>query len=457
MVRLYNTLTRKKEDLIPLRKGKIGLYTCGPTVYNYAHIGNLRTYIFEDVLKRVLLANGYKVTHIMNITDVGHLTSDADEGEDKMEKGARREKKNVWDIATFYTNAFKKNLQDLHIDPPTKFVRATDHIKEQIALIQELENKGFTYKIHDGIYFDTSKFKAYADFAHLQLKQQKDGARVEINAEKRNAPDFALWKFSPKNETRQMEWKSPWGIGFPGWHIECSAMSMKYLGDTFDIHAGGVDHIPVHHTNEVAQSEAATGKPLARVWMHGEFLVLKGEEKMSKSADNFLTLEKLKEKGFDPLAYRLFTYSSHYRQKLTLSFTALEAAQKTLTNLRGHIQMWDAPKGACREHEKKFFDSVNDDLNMPQALAVMWDMIKSNNPSAAKRASLNHFDSILGLGLADIRKKKIPSKIFDLLNEREQARHQKNYKKADELRSLSAQIGFPIDDTPEGPIIHFRD
>jgi len=410
------------------------MYTCGPTVYNYAHIGNLRTYIFEDVLKRVLLANGYKVTHVMNITDVGHLTSDADEGEDKMEKGARREKKTVWDVADFYAKAFQNNLKELNIQTPTKWVRATDHIKEQIALIQELEDKGFTYKTTDGIYFDTSKFKAYPDFARLKVSQQKEGARVKVNTEKRNASDFALWKFSPKNETRQMEWKSPWGIGFPGWHIECSAMSMKYLGNTFDIHAGGVDHIPVHHTNEIAQSEAATGKPLARVWIHGEFLVLKGDEKMAKSADNFLTLEKLKEKEFDPLAYRLFTYSSHYRQKLTLSCAALEAAQKALTNLRGHIQMWDAPKGLCAEHEKRFFDALNDDLNMPQALAVMWDMIKSNKPSAAKHASLNRFDSILGLGLASIKKKKIPKN--DLLEAKkiDQARALKDYTKADSLR-----------------------
>jgi len=254
MLKLYNTLTRKKEEFSPLRKGTVGLYTCGPTVYNYAHIGNLRTYIFEDVLKRVLIANDYSVTHIMNITDVGHLISDADEGEDKMEKGARREKKDVWDIAKFYTDAFKKNLKDLHIEPPTKWVRATDHIKEQIALIQELEDKGFTYKTTDGIYFDTNKFTAYADFARLKINHQKEGTRIEANAEKRNAADFSLWKFSPKGSKRSMEWKSPWGIGFPGWHIECSAMSMKYLGDTFDIHAGGVDHIPVHHTNEIAQS-----------------------------------------------------------------------------------------------------------------------------------------------------------------------------------------------------------
>lgn len=432
------------------------MYTCGPTVYNYAHIGNLRTYIFEDVLKRVLLANGYTVTHIMNITDVGHLTSDADEGEDKMEKGARREKKNVWDIATFYTNAFQKNLKDVNVKPPTKWVKATDHIDAQIKLIQELENKGFTYKIRDGIYFDTSKFKTYPDFARLNLAEQHEGARVEINEEKRNPSDFALWKFSPKNESRQMEWKSPWGIGFPGWHIECSAMSMKYLGDTFDIHAGGVDHIPVHHTNEVAQSEAATGKPLARFWLHGEFLVLKGAEKMAKSG-TFITLQTLIDKKIDPLAYRLFTFSAHYRQKLTFSFEALEAAQKSLMNLRGHVQMWDASKGSCAEFEKSFFAALNDDLNMPKAMAVVWDMVKSNKPSAAKHASLNRFDSILGLGLAQIRKKKIPKEILNLLNEREQARKQKNYMKADEIRSVSAQQGFPIDDTPEGPIIHFRD
>jgi cysteinyl-tRNA synthetase len=341
----------------------------------------------------------------------------------------------------------------LYIEPPTKWVRATDHIKEQIALIQELEDKGFTYKTTDGIYFDTSKFTTYADFAQLKISHQKEGARVEVNAEKRNASDFALWKFSPKGNKRSMEWKSPWGIGFPGWHIECSAMSMKYLGETFDIHAGGVDHIPVHHTNEIAQSEAATDKPLARVWMHGEFLVLKNEEKMAKSANNFLTLEKLEEKGFDPLAYRLFTFSAHYRQKLTFSFEALKAAQKALENLRGHIKMWDAPKGLCAEHEKRFFDALNDDLNMPQALAVMWEMIKSENPSSAKHASIKKFESILGLGLSTIKRKKIPAEISEILIQREKARKEKNFYKADELRAVSARKGFPIDDTPEGPIV----
>jgi cysteinyl-tRNA synthetase len=448
---LFNTLTRKKEQFSPLHGKTVGMYTCGPTVYNYAHLGNLRTYLFEDILKRVLISDGYSVKHIMNITDVGHLTSDADEGEDKMEKGARREKKTVWDIAKFYTDAFKKNLKDLHIEPPTKWVRATDHIKEQLTLIQALESKGFTYKTHDGIYFDTSKFKQYADFAHLNVDQQQTTDRVEANPEKRNASDFALWKFSPQNERRAMEWPSPWGVGFPGWHLECSAMSMKYLGETFDIHAGGVDHIPVHHTNEIAQSEAATGKPLARVWLHGEFLVLKDEEKMAKSG-TFITLQSVIDRGIDPLAYRLFTFSAHYRQKLTFSFEALEAAQKTFANLKAHIRMWDAPKQGCAEYEQKFFNAINDDLNMPQALAVMWDLIKSDYPTSAKRATINRFDEILGLGLSKVKKVKIPKEDLLDVQRLDKARAMKDYATSDALRA-KLEKDYVVETTSSGTAI----
>lgn len=453
MLTLFNTLTKTKEAFTPLHDNTVGLYTCGPTVYNYAHIGNLRTFIFEDVLKRALLHEGFKVNHIMNITDVGHLTSDADEGEDKMQTTARKESKTAWDVAEFYTKAFQQDLKDLHVIPPTKFTKATDHIKEQIAWIEKLEAKGITYKTSDGIYYDTSRFETYGKLTGQNLKDLKEGARVEKNPEKKNPTDFALWKFSPKDQQRDMEWDSPWGKGFPGWHLECSVMAQKYLGDTLDIHCGGIDLIPTHHTNEIAQAEAVTGKPFSRFWMHGEFIVVKDAEKMSKSASNFLTLQNLKSKGLDPLSYRYFTFSAHYRQKLTFTFEALEAAQKALTNLRGHIQMWDSPKQGCAEFEDRFFKALDDDLNVPQALAVMWEMIKSENPSSAKRQSINVFDEILGLDLKNINKILIPEKIQTLADQRETARKEKRFDEADALRSKIQKKGFDIDDTPEGSII----
>lgn len=290
-VRLYNTLSRAKETFQSIRPNEVGLYTCGPTVYNYAHIGNLRTYLFEDILKRTLTYSGYAVKHVMNITDVGHLTGDRDMGEDKLEKGARREGKSAWDIAAAYTQAFQKDLERLNILAPSIWCKATDTIPEQIALIQILEKKGFTYRTRDGIYFDTARFPKYTQLSHQNLDALQEGARVEKNPEKRNATDFALWKFSPAGVQRQMEWDSPWGVGFPGWHIECSAMSMKYLGDQLDIHCGGTDHIDVHHTNEMAQSEAATGKPFFNVWMHGAFLIISGGKKWPKVMTTSLPLK----------------------------------------------------------------------------------------------------------------------------------------------------------------------
>jgi cysteinyl-tRNA synthetase len=299
MLELYKTMDREKKLFNPIAPSTVSLYTCGPTVYNYAHIGNLRTYVFEDVLKRVLQYNGYQVNHVMNITDVGHLTDDADSGIDKMEKGAAREGKSAWDIAKFYTEAYQHDLANLNIEPPTTWCKATDHIPEQIALIQKLEHKGFTYRTPDGIYFDTAKLPDYGKLAKLDLKHLQAGTRVDIG-EKKNPTDFALWKFSDYDTKRQMEWDSPWGIGFPGWHIECSAMATKYLGQPFDIHCGGIDHIPVHHTNEIAQSEVAEGKPLANYWLHGEFLLI-DNDKMAKSGENFITLQTIKDKGINPL------------------------------------------------------------------------------------------------------------------------------------------------------------
>lgn len=446
MLKLFNTLTRKTEEFKPIKNKKVGMYACGPTVYNYAHIGNLRAYVFEDILKRVLSYDGFKVKHAMNITDVGHLTDDGDNGEDKMEKGARREGKSAWDIAKFYTKAFEADLRDLNIIKPNIWCRATEHIKEQIALIKKLEKKGFTYSTADGIYFDTSKLSDYGKLALLKKTDLKAGARVDMG-EKKNATDFALWKFSPAGAKRQMEWKSPWGVGFPGWHIECSAMSVKYLGQPFDIHCGGIDHIPVHHSNEIAQSEAAEGKPLANYWLHSEFL-LAGEEKMAKSADNFLTLAKMKEKGISPLAYRYFLLQTHYRKQLQFSWEALEAAQKGLDHLYSVIPT----KAEGRVEESlsvRFLAYINNDLDTPGALALVWDALRAKTIS---KKQLLDFDKVFGLGLDKVKKEKttIPAEAQKLAKQRETARTEKNWSESDRLRVEIEKLGFTIEDTPDG-------
>lgn len=439
-LKLYHTFERKKEVFQPAGK-IVGLYTCGPTVYNYAHIGNLRTYIFEDILKRVLKYNHYSVKHVMNITDVGHLTSDADTGEDKMEKGAARDKKSVWQIAEFYTRVFKKNLQDLNILEPDIWCKATDHIKEQIALIKKLEEKGFTYKTSDGIYFNTGKFKKYKKFQGFKVSELK--SRLEENPEKKSPYDFALWKFSPQDKKRAMEWESPWGKGFPGWHIECSAMSMKYLSQTFDIHCGGIDHISVHHPNEIAQSEAATGKPLAKYWLHGEFLLI-NQGRMGKSEANFITLENLKNKGFSPSAYRYFCLTAHYRQKLNFTWSALKAAENSLNKLYNLIATFKQT-GNYQEYERKFLAAINDDLNMPKALAIMW------------KCPLLKFDQVFGLQIKEViesRKdegREIHERFKKLLTEREKLRQEKKFAEADKIRETLKKQGYKIEDTKEGP------
>ncbi|OGH91168.1 MAG: cysteine--tRNA ligase [Candidatus Magasanikbacteria bacterium RIFOXYD2_FULL_39_9] len=450
-MKIYNTLTRKTEEFKPIKNGRVGVYACGPTVYNFAHIGNLRTYVFEDILKRILLYNDYKVKHIMNITDVGHLTDDADSGEDKMEKGAKREGKTAWQIAKFYTTAFKKDLKDLNIVAPTKFTKATDNIKEQIDLIKTLEKKGFAYKTTDGVYFDTSKLPDYGKLANLKNQELKAGARVEMG-EKKNITDFALWKFSPADQKRQMEWLSPWGKGFPGWHIECSAMSAKYLGQPFDIHCGGIDHVPVHHTNEIAQSEAANDKPLANYWLHGEFMLM-GEDKMAKSSDNFITLETLKNKNLNPLAYRYLLLQTHYRKQLNFSWSAVEAAQNGLEHLYNIIKTWGRPKGNCEAYEKKFLEAINNDLDTPAALAIMWDLIKDPiYPPETKKTTILKFDKVFGLGLNKIKKdsSKLPASIQKLVHKRNQARTDKNWSESDNLRKEIEALGYIVKDTPEG-------
>ena len=458
-------MDRKIDDFKELKRGKVGIYACGPTVYNYAHIGNLRAYVFEDTLKRVLLYNGYKVKHIMNITDVGHLTGDGDDGEDKIAKGAERENKSAWDIAKFYTLAFQKDLKDLNILPPNKFPKATANIKEQIALIKKLEEKGFTYKTKDGIYFNTAKLKDYGKLAQLNKQELKPGARVKMG-EKKNTTDFALWKFSSspsfqgggggRSKKRQMEWKSPWGIGFPGWHIECSAMSAKYLGQPFDIHCGGIDHVSVHDTNEIAQSEAAEDKPLANYWLHGEF-VLMGEDKMAKSTNNFITLQTLQTNNFNPLAYRYLLLQTHYRKQLGFSWESLESAQNGLNHLYNIVRSWDKASVSCVEYEHKFLDAINDDLDMPGAMAVVWELIKDPMyPGSSKRKTILKFDKVLGLGLSKLKKGQIviPKEIKGMVAKRDGARFSKKWEKSDELRKKIEAAGYTVEDTKEGTIVN---
>jgi cysteinyl-tRNA synthetase len=454
---LYNTLTRQKEEFVPIRPKEVGLYTCGPTVYNYAHIGNLRTYIFEDVLRRVLIFNGYTVRHVMNITDVGHLTGDRDMGEDKMESGSRREGKTAWDIADFYTRAFKQDIAQLNILEPTLWCKATDSIPEQIELIRVLEEKGFTYKTSDGIYFDTAKFPNYSRLSSQNLEALQEGARVEKNPEKRNATDFALWKFSPAGAKRQMEWGSPWGIGFPGWHIECSAMSMKFLGEQLDIHCGGIDHIDIHHTNEIAQSEAATGRKFFNFWMHGAFLNIQGGKKMAKSEENFLTLENaLTKRGIRPLAYRFAAFLTHYRKPMEYSDESIHAARNGLEHLcnqaREAASSGEITAGAVSPaFREKFLEAVNDDLNMPRAMAVVQEMLKSDMPARAKHATILDFDRVLGLGLDQVDKpQEVPPEVLKLVAERRQARAAKDFAASDRLRDEIQALGYEVKDTREG-------
>ena len=447
---LYNTLTRQKQEFKPLKKGKVGLYTCGPTVYDYAHIGNLRTYVFEDILKRVLMYNGFKVRHVMNITDVGHLTSDSDEGEDKLEKGSKREGKPIWKIVEFYTYAFKDDTHELNILEPDIWCKATDYIKEQIKFIKKLEKKGLTYQTSDGVYFDTLKYIDYSALAKLNIEGQQEGARVEINNEKKNPTDFALWKFSPKEGQRQMEWKSPWGIGFPGWHLECSVMSLKKLGKEFDIHCGGVDHIPVHHTNERAQNWGLTNRESVKFWLHGEFLNVTGG-KMAKSEGNFITIQTVKDKGFSPMAYRYFLLQAHYRTKLNFSWEALVAAQNGYDNLIRDIQKLDQPSQTCNLFLEKFTNAINDDLNTPEALAVLQELLKSDKPSSSKRQTIIEMDRVLGLNLNQYKTEKaISTEIQKLIDERQLARKNKDYEKSDELRQKLEDNGLRIKDLSDG-------
>lgn len=469
-MKLYNTLTKKVEEIKPQNPPEVTIYTCGPTVYDYPHIGNWFTFIRYDLLVRTLKASGFLPKWVMNITDVGHLVSDADEGEDKLEKGARREGKTAWDVAKLYSDYFISALDRLNFTKPDFLPRATDHIKEQIELVQTLEEKGYTYQIADGIYYDTAKFPKYADFAQLDLDEQQAGARIDHNPEKRNTSDFALWKFSPKDKKRDMEWDSPWGKGFPGWHLECSAMSMKYLGKTIDIHAGGIDHLPVHHTNEIAQSEAATGQRFANYWMHTNHILL-DDEKISKSLGNTITLEDIEKKGYSLDAFRLLVLESHYRSQSKFSWDALEAAENRLKNFTNFAELrWNIsrliPAPSIGSEVFKLGDVVEyltKDLNTPLAVSLLHTQINLIYDMAIKRTgglprvdldSMNkmliQIDQLLGLKLSDTP--NINEEQEWLFESREKARADKNWKLSDSLRDQLIEQGIGLRDTPNGAI-----
>lgn len=456
MLKIYNTLHHTKEEFTPLNPKCATCYCCGPTVYNYAHIGNLRTYIFEDLLMRTI-RHRMPLKHMMNITDVGHLTSDADAGEDKMALASAREGKSAWDIAKFYEKKFFEDFDSLNCRRPDIVARATEHIPAMINLVKTLENKGYTYKTGDGIYYDTSKFADYGILMNkAHLEGLKTGARVDFG-DKKNATDFALWKFSPTDAKRQMEWDSPWGVGFPGWHIECSAMAMQYLGETLDIHCGGIDHVAIHHTNEIAQAQAATGKQYVRYWIHGEFLVMSAG-KMSKSAGTFVTIDTLKEKGYDPLDYRYLCLGAHYRTQLEFSYDSLDFAKASRKGLKAKISALKQEAAAAKQAESQelqeakdnFVAAMEDDLNTAKALALLWDFVKGKAGAFEKIQFVNFADNFLGLNLLAEEKREIPAEAKKLLEERAEARKQKDFKKSDELRAKLLAMGIVVKDTPRG-------
>lgn len=466
-MKLYNTLSRSVTELTPIEAGKIGMYTCGPTVYDHAHVGHWYTYIRADILVRTLRALGHDVTWVMNVTDVGHLVSDADDGEDKMQKGARREGVTAWDIARKYTTEFFQEYDQLNNQQPTHITKATEHIAEQIALVQTLESKGYTYTIDDGVYYDTSKFDRYGDFAQLDLDEQQAGARVSENTQKRNAADFALWKFSPKHEQRDMEWDSPWGKGFPGWHIECSAMSMKYLGDTLDIHTGGIDHIPVHHTNEIAQSEAVTGKPFANHWLHGNHVLSEGQ-KISKSLGNGVSLGELAAHGIPPAAFRLQVLESHYRSQSRFSIDGSYAALARLKDLYAMAALrWqprdhaiDGTTFSFHDVKEELLTLLSNDLATPEALAYLSNVSKQIQAVLLWRKSVPHFEAmlkdindILGIDLTKVN--DIAEEHKQRIEQREVARTMKNWERADELRKELEAAHIGVRDTPYGAIWYY--
>lgn len=457
-IKIYNTLTRKKEEFTSNDKNEVRMYSCGPTVYYFAHIGNLRAYLFMDNLRRVLKYNGYKLKHVMNITDVGHLVSDSDEGEDKMLKAARRENKDPYEIAEFYMNAFLKDIEALNIDKPEIIARATEHIDDMEKYVQKIIDNGYTYQTEDTVYFDTSKLDKYGMLSNRKVQDQKAGARVEFDTNKRNISDFALWIKAPENHI--MKWDSFFGKSYPGWHLECSAMGYKYLGENFDIHTGGVDHIPIHHENEIAQSKGFSGKIPANYWMHVEFLQINGG-KMSKSLNNLYTLKDLEEKGYEPLVYRMFNYTSNYRAQINFTFEAMDSAKTALNRLReGYLKHSegtdDVSNEEIKEYENKFLEAINDDLNMPVAMSIIWDVIKNPKKSKKIQNLLLKFDEVLGLNLKDYKKEEkndLPEEIQALVNQRNEARTNKNWNESDRIRDILIEKGYLVKDSKEGTIV----
>ena len=456
-LKFYNTLTREKENFIPINKEEVRIYSCGPTVYKDATIGNMRTNILMDTLRRVLKYNGFKLKHVMNITDVGHLVSDADEGEDKMIKTAKEEGKTPMEIADFYLERFMKDLRNLNIDMPEIIARATDHIDDMIKFVEKLVENGYAYETSTAIYFDVSKLDEYGILSGIDLKNQKEGARVEVDKEKKNPYDFALWIKAPKNHL--MKWDSPWGPSYPGWHIECSTMGTKYLGEQFDIHTGGVDLIPTHHENEIAQNKGVCGKIPAKIWMHGEFLLIDGG-KMSKSLGNVYLLQDIIDKGYDPLSYKMLCYTSHYRNKLNFTWEALDAASKSLNRLREGYQKHkngndDIEEDVIIEYERKFHEAINDDLNIPASMSIVWEVIKLDKKSKKIAKLLEKFDEVLGI---DIKKEnteeaEIPREVQELAEQREKARKEKDWEMSDMLRDKIEALGYMVKDGVQGTVV----
>ena len=449
----YNTLTKKKELFKPIEKGKVKIYSCGPTVYKDATIGNMRTNLFQDTLRRVLRYNGYEIKHVMNITDVGHLVSDGDEGEDKMLKSAREEHKTPLEIAEYYTKLFFRDLERLNIEKPEIICKATDHIKEMLEMVQKIMENGYAYETSTAIYFDVSKLDEYGVLSGINLREQKAGARVDVDPEKRNPYDFALWIKAPENHL--MKWNSPWGPSYPGWHIECSAMSTKYLGEVFDIHTGGIDLIPTHHENEIAQSKGACGKIPAHYWLHGEYLLINGG-KMSKSLGNVYLVDDIINRGYDPLVYRLFNFSCHYKGKLNFTWEGMDSASISLNRLKEGYQKHltgteDVSEEIINDLENRFHQAINDDLNMPLAMSVVWEAVRIPKKSEKIAKLLEKFDTVLGIKITEKKEQKeIPQEVLELVEQRKQARVDKNWTESDRLRDLIKEKGYSVKDTKDG-------
>ncbi len=471
---LYNTLSKEKEEFVSLRKDEVRMYNCGPTVYDRTHIGNMRPYILADLIRRTLEYNSYTVKQVINITDVGHLTSDADEGEDKQEKAAKLSGESAQDIAKKYTDLFLSDIAKLNIRTKnTQFPRATEYIGEQIAMIETLMQIGYAYEIQDGIYFDTSMFKDYGKLGGVNEQKLEEGARVEVNKEKRNPADFALWKLSDPEQKRQQEWESPWGTGFPGWHIECSAMSRTLLGRQLDIHTGGIDHIPVHHNNEIAQSESVNKKKFVNFWMHNAFINVEGR-KISKSLGNLINLDQIVDRGFSPLSYRYWLLTAHYRTPANFTWEALEGSHTALKKLhRIFVDELSVTSGEINsEYQEKFHSFINDDLDTPKAIALLWELVKDDAISPEDtRATLLDFDSVLGLGLSESNESltlllrgegqklsisEVPNAVQKLFEERIQVRTEKDFDRSDTLRKKIESLGYSIEDTDNGPELHAK-